>query len=39
VEIRTLGMLYCALMEERRGWQQRVHAQLSTRVPRRSEGC
>jgi len=28
VEIRTLGRLYCALMEERRGWQQRVHAQL-----------
>ena len=28
VEIRTLGRLYCALMEERRGWQQRIHAQL-----------
>ena len=28
LEIRTLGRLYCALMEERRAWQQRVHAQL-----------
>jgi transposase len=28
VEIRTLGRLYCALMAERRGWQQRIHAQL-----------
>ena len=28
VEVRTLGRLYCALMEERRGWQQRIHAQL-----------
>ena len=28
LEIRTLGRLYCALMEERRGWQQRIHAQL-----------
>jgi len=28
VEIRTLGRLYCALMDERRGWQQRIHAQL-----------
>ena len=28
VEIRTVGRLYCALMEERRGWQQRIHAQL-----------
>lgn len=28
VEVRTLGRLYCALMEERRAWQQRVHAQL-----------
>ena len=28
VEIRTLGRLYCALMEERRAWQQRIHAQL-----------
>jgi transposase len=27
-EIRALGRLYCALMEERRGWQQRIHAQL-----------
>ena len=24
----TLGRLYCALMHERRGWQQRIHAQL-----------
>jgi transposase len=28
VEIRTLGRLYCTLMDERRGWQQRIHAQL-----------
>jgi transposase len=28
VEIRTLGRLYCALMDQRRAWQQRIHAQL-----------
>jgi hypothetical protein len=28
VEMRTLGRLYCALMDERRAWQQRIHAQL-----------
>jgi transposase len=28
LEMRTLGRLYCALMEERRAWRQRVHAQL-----------
>lgn len=28
LETRTLGRLYCALMEERRAWQQRIHAQL-----------
>jgi transposase len=28
VEIRALGRLYCALMDERRAWQQRIHAQL-----------
>jgi transposase len=28
LEIRTLGRLYCALMDERRAWQQRTHAQL-----------
>lgn len=28
LEIRTLGRLYCALMDERRGWQRRIHAQL-----------
>jgi transposase len=28
LEIRTLGRLYCALMEQRRAWQQRIHAQL-----------
>ena len=28
LEIRTLGRLYCALMDERRVWQQRIHAQL-----------
>lgn len=28
VEIRTLGRLYCTLMDQRRAWQQRIHAQL-----------
>ena len=28
LEVRTQGRLYCALMEERRAWQQRIHAQL-----------
>ena len=28
VEVRTLGGLYCTLMDERRAWQQRIHAQL-----------
>jgi transposase len=28
VEIRTLGRLYLALMDQRRAWQQRIHAQL-----------
>jgi transposase len=28
LEIRTLGRLYCSLIEERRAWQQRIHAQL-----------
>jgi transposase len=28
LEVRTLGRLYCALMGERRAWQQRIHAQL-----------
>lgn len=28
MEGRTLGRLYVALMEERRSWQQRIHAQL-----------
>lgn len=28
LEVRTLGRLYVALMDERRAWQQRVHAQL-----------
>jgi transposase len=28
VELRTLGRLYCTLMDERRAWQQRIHAQL-----------
>jgi transposase len=27
-EVRTLGRLYVALMDERRAWQQRIHAQL-----------
>lgn len=28
VELRTLGRLYCTLMDERRAWQQRIHARL-----------
>jgi transposase len=28
LEIRTLGRLYCTLMDQRRAWQQRIHAQL-----------
>ena len=28
LEVRSLGRLYCTLMDERRGWQQRIHAQL-----------
>jgi transposase len=28
LEVRTLGRLYAALMDERRAWQQRIHAQL-----------
>ena len=28
LEVRTLGRLYVELMDERRGWQQRLHAQL-----------
>jgi transposase len=28
LEVRTLGRLYCALMDERRSWQQRIHAQV-----------
>jgi transposase len=27
-EVRNLGRLYCSLMDERRAWQQRIHAQL-----------
>jgi transposase len=27
-EIRNLGRLYCTLMDERRAWQQRIHAQV-----------
>ena len=28
LEIRTLARLYCTLKDERRAWQQRIHAQL-----------
>ena len=28
VEVRSLGRLYRSLMDERRAWQQRIHAQL-----------
>jgi transposase len=36
VEMRTLGRLFCALMDERRAWQQRIHAQLFYQAGRRS---
>ena len=36
LEIRTLGRLYCTLMDERRAWQQRIHAQLFHRAAHRS---
>jgi hypothetical protein len=51
LEIRALGRLYCTLMDERRAWQQRIHAQLFHQVlptghravvrggPRRARGC
>src|ERR1700682_5304977 len=32
LEVRTLGRLYCTLMDERRAWQQRIHAQLFHQV-------
>jgi transposase len=28
LEVRSLGRLHCTLMDERRAWQQRIHAQL-----------
>jgi transposase len=28
LEVRSLGRLYCTLMDERRAWQQRIHAQV-----------
>ena len=28
LEMRTLGRLYCTLMDERRAWQQRIHVQV-----------
>jgi transposase len=28
LEVRGMGRLYCTLMDERRAWQQRIHAQL-----------
>ena len=36
VEVRTLGRLYCTLMDERRAWQQRIHAQLFYQAGRHS---
>ena len=37
-EVRVLGRLYIALMDERRAWQQRIHAQLFHQgVPRPPE--
>ncbi|MGO9183162.1 hypothetical protein [Mycobacterium sp.] len=39
MEVRTLGRLYCALMDERRSWQQRIHAQLFHQAAHRSPHC
>ena len=39
VEVRTLGRLYCTLMDERRAWQQRIHAQLFHQGCHRSGRC
>ena len=50
LEVRSLGRLYCTLMDERRAWQQRIHAQLFHQGcppvravvgggPRRARGC
>ena len=39
LELRTLGRLYCALMDERRAWQQRIHAQLFHQAAHRSGRC
>ena len=36
VEMRTLGRLCRALMDERRAWQQRIHAQLFYQAGRHS---
>ena len=37
MEVRTLGRLYCALMDERRSWQQRILSpSCSTRAAHRS---
>ena len=39
LEIRTLGRLYCTLMDERRAWQQRIHAQLFRGATHRFGRC
>src|ERR1700686_1262376 len=39
VEMRTLGRLYCVLMDDGRTWQQRIHAQLFHRAGRHSGGA
>ena len=39
VEVRTLGRLYCTLMDERRAWQQRIHASCFTRAAHRFGRC
>src|SRR5260370_8618524 len=35
---RTLGRLYCTLMDERRAWQQRIHAQGFHQASPRAKG-
>jgi hypothetical protein len=40
VEMRTLGRLCCTLMDERRAWQQRIHASVgSGRITTRFLPC
>ena len=37
--VRGLGRLYCTLMDERRAWRRRIHAQYSTTCPPMNQRC